>query len=438
MAVDDVATSTTDSTPPTIITDNMNQWNHSIRRTSVLSYTRLVQYCLVISICMPVILSILPIVNLDVCHIDRTTQAKYITWSLSAPLMILCLLCLLAMKLYAAGLHLNNRYTSNRQYERSIRWHYTGLLLLSYCHYFSAYFLCNLLKVYLSDKQCNNHSNSVSGHYLFFIYVSFTLLHQHIHQLGCMHMSLVSVSTWHKLFLSDTQTMLFSIFYICFVVLSSIILYDTYVGGYHTLRQILYGCALAFIYQQLLVDTMEFIDCMDQSTYNVQLVDDRQNESIQYNREMQHLNDNTSSNDSNGTANHIDINVSQHQCLVHTSNQPVKGTIQRILYRAALWPNKIHSNTRICGSWLAYRSWSIILLFVSISTVLNYMLLLMSSEPNIYSTADLVACVVTWAILITLHSTGRLTTVDSCVTHNSTNHISTVHNTAHTNTSSTA
>ena len=414
---------TLDTTPPP---NNDPTMPRTAQPTATLTFSTVIRFLLVCSIVSPLILSIIPLVSLDTCHIDRK-QHKYQSFYYATPLMLVCLVVLLLMKLYGTGTHLHSNYIRLRAKKRSYRWHYAGLILLSYVHYFSAYFLCNALKAYLSDTQCNVHSNSVSGHYLFFIYVSMALLHQHIHQLGCMHMSLFNIQTYYKLFLSDIQNILFTVFYMGFVILSSLILYDTYMGGYHTIRQILYGIALAFIYQQVLVDTVEFIDMCDQPSYNIQLVQ-HSTDTLQQRREVKHINTINNSDESESTLNHTDINPQQHKCLVHTSSHTFKSYLQHILYYMALWPIQRHNNNnvRICGSYLSYRIWSVVLLTVAVSTLMSYMLLQMSREPDNYSVADIIMCIITWCVLVILHATHRLTTSDTCNVH--THNSSVVHN----------
>lgn len=406
-----------------------------------------IRILLITSILLPLLLSILPITStiLDICYLARYSNKSHTTTFIYAtPCMILCLVVCFALKLYGSGTHTTIHYNTLRSKQRSYRYHYTGITLLCYITYFIAYFLCNSLKNILNDKLCNTHNNSVSGHYLFFIYTLFTLLHIHIHQQAVLHISLFNKRLYYKLFFNDTQNIIFFVFYIGFTIFSLCILQDTYYGGYHTLRQILYGCTMAFIFQQFIVDIIEFIDCMDQPNTSVKLTNHNINEdNLQRKRELrqvkQELHDNKHNNDNIIHANHdnnnetddyvrthTDIQTEKNLCIVHTSSDIVKSYLQHLLYQLSLYPYNNNTTTTVCGSWLAYRAWSIILYILAVFNVLSFVLFLLTNDKHFtsYSINDIIVCILCWLVIIYLHITNRLTATDRCVLHN--NHI--IHN----------
>jgi len=145
----------------------------------------------------------------------------------------------------------------------SLRAYESIKVLFSYMFYLSSYFFCNALKSYLGDTNCNNHSNSVSGHYLFHVYTSFALLYLHGVQQKAIHSSRSISPCSHffirKLFITQSGK-IFMFFYITYLFVSILILSNTYLLGYHSLRQILYGCSLGLIFHWMLVEILELLD----------------------------------------------------------------------------------------------------------------------------------------------------------------------------------
>jgi len=133
-------------------------------------------------------------------------------------------------------------------------------ILLAYMWYMAAYFACNALKSIIGDRNCNTHSNSVSGHYLFHIYTTLTLLHVHAAQVGSINQHHVfQKAFWERMFVS-TVSKLFMFFYICYAAISGIILMNTYYYGYHSIRQIIYGSLMALVVHLVLIELFELIE----------------------------------------------------------------------------------------------------------------------------------------------------------------------------------
>ena len=142
-----------------------------------------------------------------------------------------------------------------------LRWLGLVKVLLAYMWYMAAYFLCNALKGYIGDERCNNHHNSISGHYLFHLYAGLALLHIHAQQTHATQYSLLSRRFYQHLF-SKNVSKLFMFVWICYAMLSAIILMDTYLLGYHSLRQILYGVSLAMVCHWMMMEVLEMMDDM--------------------------------------------------------------------------------------------------------------------------------------------------------------------------------
>ena len=134
-------------------------------------------------------------------------------------------------------------------------------VLLAYMWYLAAYFLCNALKGYMGDETCNVHANSISGHYLFHLYSGLALLHIHAQQTHATQHSIVSPHFYQRLFHTNVSK-LFMFVFICYALLSAIILMNTYLHGYHSLRQILYGVCMALVSHWMMMEVLEMLDDM--------------------------------------------------------------------------------------------------------------------------------------------------------------------------------
>ena len=134
-------------------------------------------------------------------------------------------------------------------------------VLLAYMWYLAAYFLCNALKGFMGDNTCNVHANSISGHYLFHLYSGLALLHLHAQQTHATHHSIVSSAFYQRLFASNISK-LFMFVWVCYSLISAIILMNTYLHGYHSLRQILYGVCMALVSHWLMMEVLEMLDEM--------------------------------------------------------------------------------------------------------------------------------------------------------------------------------
>ena len=93
----------------------------------------------------------------------------------------------------------------------------------------ASFLMCNVLKEALADNDCNKHSNSVSGHFNYFLYL--LLAARFLTEPG---MGMHSRTAMSKLVDGLRAALLVP------VILT---LYTTYAGGYHSLRQCVYGAA---------------------------------------------------------------------------------------------------------------------------------------------------------------------------------------------------
>jgi hypothetical protein len=121
-------------------------------------------------------------------------------------------------------------------------------ILYLYLFYLASYFFCNALKSLLRDFSCSDHGNSVSGHYLFHLYAQWSVLWLHLSQKRLDHASLLRWSVWRRLLLSRRLHALDYLFLSCYtayVWTCTSILSETYLFGFHSPRQILYGTLLA-------------------------------------------------------------------------------------------------------------------------------------------------------------------------------------------------
>lgn len=444
--------------------------------TPYTSFLNIIRTLVVISVLTPLVLPLVPYaVELDVCYIDRRVVRQAATWPYALAGMLISLGLILAIKVVGLGANQHEQYTSlQAKTLRSHRWRYSGFILFSYLWYLHAYFLCNTLKQLLADYACNTHSNSVSGHYLFFIYTTFTLLHIHLHQLGLLRAPLHSLSTWKKLLYGSRENIAFAVFYVVFLINASLIMYDTYIGGYHTLRQILYGTALAFLTQYVLVETIEFIDWLDQpvdiklttepTPAVQQFVADELPANSKYalrSRSRTPRKPTAQPTTSDAVVSEKDQHVEQTNgnsqqghsqqtgapaCIIHTSAGG-RGYFQRGLFYLALFP---HTSTRDeqfadlnqlddsdstpapttsdvhCGSYVAKRAWRVVLIIAFVLTVLAFIALNLTADTNIgtaaaayktYSISDVLVCVAGWVAITYMHYNDFLVAQDACTVH---------------------
>ena len=254
-----------------------------LARSPSLSYRLLVSSCTLLAVLLPFALSYFSLAQLDVCVVDRYPSrlqpsalsplssldplyndtaydtrldpASASEESLSESLLgalnnepasarnvqptTIMLACLIACCLIKAFLP-----SVSHPHLSSLRFLALLKVLLAYMWYLGFYFLCNALKGYMGDATCNVHANSISGHYLFHLYSGLALLHIHAQQTHATHYSVLSAAFHQRLFASNVSK-LFMFVWVCYALLSAIILMNTYLHGYHSLRQILYGAALA-------------------------------------------------------------------------------------------------------------------------------------------------------------------------------------------------
>jgi len=132
--------------------------------------------------------------------------------------------------------------------------------------YVITFLICTIGKIYLQDHTCAIHPNSISGHYTFHFYYLFALPHLYFSiayneftaakeaiknpkkeeriekQMNTRETRAVrEYKAW------ITRDLILLITYIIFAVTTFITLSRTYIFGFHTVRQILYGCILATV-----------------------------------------------------------------------------------------------------------------------------------------------------------------------------------------------
>ena len=254
-----------------------------------LSYRLLITSLAVLTFLLPFGLSYFSLAELDVCVVDRYPDAHrtadsadfsaaaiasalnssegltelsdsvtaVLTEDVAATSMqptTIMLACLIACCLIKSFLP-----SSSHPQLSSLRFLELLKVLLAYQWYLAAYFLCNALKGFMGDLTCNIHANSISGHYLFHLYSGLALLHLHASQTHATHYSLLSSGFYQRLFRSNVNK-LFMFVLTCYATISAIILMNTYLHGYHSLRQILYGVCMALVSHWLMMETLDMLD----------------------------------------------------------------------------------------------------------------------------------------------------------------------------------
>jgi hypothetical protein len=254
-----------------------------------LSYRLLISSLAVLTFLLPFGLSYFSLAELDVCVVDRFPEAHrnaetadfsaaaiasalnssegltdlsdsvtaVLTEDVAATSMqptTIMLACLLACCLIKSFLP-----SSSHPQLSTLRFLELLKVLLAYMWYLAAYFLCNALKGFMGDLTCNVHANSISGHYLFHLYCGLALLHLHASQTHATQCSLLSSAFYQRLFRSNVNK-LFMFVLTCYALISAIILMNTYLHGYHSLRQILYGVCMALVSHWLMMETLDMLD----------------------------------------------------------------------------------------------------------------------------------------------------------------------------------
>lgn len=113
--------------------------------------------------------------------------------------------------------------------------------------------MVTFLKLVLDDKTCNKHANSVSGHYNFFIFTGLAVpvLYWIIEASTTkpkVNEKLNSKWVVHQLLKSVTrQNMIWAVFYVLYLCFGLLVLSNTYVKGYHSMRQIIYGITFSLL-----------------------------------------------------------------------------------------------------------------------------------------------------------------------------------------------
>lgn len=107
-----------------------------------------------------------------------------------------------------------------KQNKNSVNIIYKLLFHLSF--YFTSYLWCWMLKNALNDINCSRSANSVSGHTMLFIY---------------------SILVWFRV---NMYGGIWS--FLLWLLMSLSVLYDTYFLGFHSLRQMIYGATIGFLF----------------------------------------------------------------------------------------------------------------------------------------------------------------------------------------------
>lgn len=123
-------------------------------------------------------------------------------------------------------------------------------VLFAVAWYYCSWILVGILKQIINDVNCGVHPNSVSGHYNFFTFSILSVLALKLKFDKEQHAA--CAFKW-------TRDLFFIIPYMVFVLLSVFILRDTYVLGYHSMRQILYGATLGLVSHTLFMYTVSDI-----------------------------------------------------------------------------------------------------------------------------------------------------------------------------------
>ncbi|KAJ5075360.1 hypothetical protein M0811_07330 [Anaeramoeba ignava] len=108
----------------------------------------------------------------------------------------------------------------------------------------NAHFIVELFKMVFSDLNCNIKSNSISGHFSYHSFWIFSLPYL-IFSFQKFH----PFTNFRSKFLTKTSL----IFYIIFLAHSIISLSRTYFGGFHSLRQVIYGLINGIIWHSIFV-----------------------------------------------------------------------------------------------------------------------------------------------------------------------------------------
>jgi hypothetical protein len=169
---------------------------------------------------------------LDSCAIHVRPKTHFVLFRLALASILLCFIAIYVKHVSREGLFMIG-YT--------ISWYHVSWGFVIY------------LKNYLADLQCNVHPNSVSGHYHLFIFVLLTAPFMH-HYLNHHHYDAKKankpLSPRYKLFYAS---------YVLLFVLSLACMLETYMDGYHSVRQILYGSILGIVSHYLYINVFMYI-----------------------------------------------------------------------------------------------------------------------------------------------------------------------------------
>jgi len=161
--------------------------------------------------------------------------------------MVLLLTCLALLTCFDLSMRLDTKLISRR----FVRWHLRSLFLIAYTGlwWLGTYMSAHNVDMVINDRLCSRHGslNGISGHLTFYLFWILTL--------GWFVQFNASTHVdWEHFFdprlylnalRSNTLLSVLAACYLVFVAVSLMVVSHTYLGGYHSLRQMLLGALLA-------------------------------------------------------------------------------------------------------------------------------------------------------------------------------------------------
>jgi len=147
-------------------------------------------------------------------------------------------------------------------YTFQINWDSVFVVSYTVVWYICTYCLCYAFKQILDDRLCSGHPNSVSGHYCYHLFYLLSISYLTVRMERNPQVTYTHVQNHRRIFdfFSKTvrpSTKVISVFVFMIFACSFFTLSQTYLFGYHTLRQIFYGCILAIASHTLLIYLFE-------------------------------------------------------------------------------------------------------------------------------------------------------------------------------------
>eukprot|EP01028_Stygiella_incarcerata_P009966 TRINITY_DN49609_c0_g1_i2.p1 TRINITY_DN49609_c0_g1~~TRINITY_DN49609_c0_g1_i2.p1 ORF type:complete len:321 (+),score=34.95 TRINITY_DN49609_c0_g1_i2:44-964(+) len=199
-------------------------------------HNRVLLACLIFCLATLVVSHVSGFIGLDECHMDSLENgyAKGDVWLSAMRYLQFDLFCVFAL---AVTLALHDRHVLPL-FDIAVAWIW----------YQSTYNILAAAKCWLGDTRCHKKgfANSVSGHFHFHVFALWTMFFL-IVRLRRNPMILHNYANWtlfQRIVQKKTRwtTNVIAILLCLFIGCSGVTLYRTWFWGYHTLRQILYGC----------------------------------------------------------------------------------------------------------------------------------------------------------------------------------------------------